>query len=87
MQSKLHAKIAVKKSLRNKCNKPQRKRALKRNTKIKNQMLKIFGINAAGITSKIDSFDKMIFDRSPAIWMMHETKEGLVIQRLNQKIL
>ena len=34
----------------------------------------VIGINAAGITSKIDSFDKMLFDRNPSIWMMQETK-------------
>ena len=34
----------------------------------------VIGINAAGITSKMDSFDKMLFDRSPSIWMMQETK-------------
>ena len=34
------------------------------------------GINAAGITSKIESFDKVLFDLKPTIWMMQETKRG-----------
>ena len=39
------------------------------------QSLRVVGINAAGITSKLHSFDKLIFDRKPAIWMMQETKQ------------
>ena len=38
------------------------------------QSLRVVGINAAGITSKLHSFDKLIFDRKPAIWMIQETK-------------
>ena len=34
----------------------------------------IVGINAAGITQKMDSFDKLLFDLQPSIWMMEETK-------------
>ena len=38
--------------------------------------LVILGINAAGITSKLDSFDKMIFDLKPSVWMMQESKRN-----------
>ena len=41
---------------------------------MKGKFLNIVGINAAGITSKIDSFDKMLFDLQPSIWMLQETK-------------
>ena len=34
------------------------------------------GINAAGITSKLESFDKMIFDLQPSVWMMQESKRN-----------
>ena len=47
----------------------------------------VIGINAAGITSKIDSFDKMLFDRSPAIWMMQETKRRSVDSKIKSKNL
>ena len=36
--------------------------------------LVILGINAAGIKSKLDSFDKLIFDLKPSIWLMQESK-------------
>ena len=36
--------------------------------------IRVIGVNAAGITSKLHSFDKLIFDRKPSIWMMQETK-------------
>ena len=42
----------------------------------------IIGINAAGIASKIESFDKMLFDRKPSIWMMQETKRKQMDPRL-----
>ena len=34
------------------------------------------GINAAGITSKLESFDQMIFDLKPSVWMMQESKRN-----------
>ena len=39
-----------------------------------NKDLTIVGLNAAGVTSKIDSFDKVLFDVMPSVWMMQETK-------------
>ena len=47
----------------------------------------VIGINAAGITSKIDSFDKMLFDRSPSIWMMQETKRRSLDVKIKSKNL
>ena len=35
----------------------------------------IVGINAAGITSKIQSFDKLLFDIKPSVFMIQETKQ------------
>ena len=32
------------------------------------------GINAAGITSKMQSFDKLLFDINPSVFMLQETK-------------
>ena len=49
--------------------------------------IRVVGINAAGITSKIDSFDKMIFDRSPSIWMMQETKRRSTDSKIKSKNL
>ena len=51
-----------------------RKRAIKRNKKIKNNIIKVFGINAAGIKCKIDSFDTILSSLKPHIWMIEETK-------------
>ena len=51
-----------------------RKRGLKRNKKITHNILKIFGINAAGIKSKLKSFDDVISRLKPHIWMIEETK-------------
>ena len=39
--------------------------------------LLIVGINAAGITSKLESFDKMIFDLKPSVWFMQESKRNV----------
>ena len=38
--------------------------------------LVIVGINAAGITSKLESFDKMIYDLKPSVWLMQESKRN-----------
>ena len=46
----------------------------KRNTNMVGKSIVIVGINAAGITHKMDSFDKLLFDLQPSIWMMQETK-------------
>ena len=51
-----------------------RKRGIKRHSKVKHNSLKLFGINAAGINSKIKSFDHVISRLKPHIWMIEETK-------------
>ena len=47
----------------------------------------VVGINVAGITSKIHSFDEMIFDRNPSIWMMQETKRGSADSKIKSENL
>ena len=74
MHTKLTGKIAAKASLRKKQNMKIRKRAIKRPLKDTHNSLKIFGINAAGIKSKIKSFDDVIYRLKPQIWMVEETK-------------
>ena len=50
------------------------RRAFKRNKKIKNQKLKLVGVNTAGLASKLRSFDKMLTKVSPSIFFLQETK-------------
>ena len=44
---------------------------------VNGKSIRVVGVNAAGITSKLDSFDKLLFDRKPSIWMMQETKRKI----------
>ena len=74
MHSKLQEKVAQKASVRKKQNIGIRKRGIIRQRNIKHKSLKLFGINAAGINSKIKSFDEVIFRLKPHIWMLEETK-------------
>ena len=74
MQAKLRAKIAQKTSDRNNKQRSTRKRCIKRNKNIKNQVLKLYGINAAGIKSKTESFNNVLTKLRPHIWMIQETK-------------
>ena len=57
------------------------RRALKRNKRNTNNVtgksLIFVGVNAAGITSKIHSFDKLLVDIQPTVWMMQETKRTI----------
>ena len=46
------------------------------------QSVIIVGINAAGLTSKIESFDKLLFDLQPSIWMIQETKRKQVSPKI-----
>ena len=50
------------------------RRAFKRNKVIKNQKLKVVGVNTAGLTSKLKSFDKMLNKLNPSIFFCQETK-------------
>ena len=54
--------------------KKTRKRFEKRNKVMKYKDMKIFGINAAGIKSKLKYFNKVLTRMAPKIWMVQETK-------------
>ena len=47
----------------------------------------IVGINAAGITSKMQAFDKVLFDTHPSVFMLQETKRKLHAPKMNAKNL
>ena len=74
LQEKLCEKIAQKELLRMKSNVNTRKRGMKRNKNMKNHILKLYGINAAGIKSKTESFKNVLSQLKPQIWMVEETK-------------
>ena len=48
---------------------------------MKHEMLRLFGINAAGIRCEIKSFDDVLSRLKPHIWMAQETK-----LKVNEKI-
>ena len=54
-----------------------RKRCEKRPKIEKSEIIKIFGINAAGIKSKINSFNEIFKRLKPKIWLLQETKLNL----------
>ena len=41
---------------------------------IKRDILRLFGINSAGIKSKSESFNQVLSQLKPHIWMVEETK-------------
>ena len=41
------------------------------------KQFRVIGVNAAGITSKVESFDKMLFDIKPFVWFIQETKRKI----------
>ena len=41
-----------------------------------NDTFRIIAINCSGINSKIESFDKILFDRKPSVWLLQETKRN-----------
>ena len=55
------------------------RRGLKKNKRINctGDSFRIVAINCAGITSKIASFNKMLFDRKPSVWFLQETKRKM----------
>ena len=64
------------------------RRGLKKNKgnfNVIGQSIIIVGINAAGITSKMDSFDKLLFDLQPSIWMLQETKRKQISPKMKAK--
>ena len=42
--------------------------------KVTNKMLKMVGVNAAGLSSKLNSFDKLLQDIEPGVFFVQETK-------------
>ena len=44
----------------------------KKNTKVKN--IKLVGVNSAGLSSKLDSFDSLLSNLMPSIFFVQETK-------------
>ena len=47
----------------------------------------IIGINVAGITSKMQAFDKVLFDIHPSVFMLQETKRKTYAPKINAKNL
>ena len=59
-----------KKNTKNGKNRRKERKVNKRKEKI----LKVIGVNAAGLMSKIDSFEKLLSDEQPSIFCIQETK-------------
>ena len=57
------------------------RRALKRNKvnrfHVNGKSVCMIGINSAGITSKLESFNKLLYDVRPTVWFMQETKRNM----------
>ena len=53
--------------------KQKRNRSKERN-KVQTQSLKVIGVNAAGLSSKLQSFEKLLRDEDPSIFCIQETK-------------
>ena len=72
---KLEPKVRGNYSLKKEKNKRKNNRRKERKTK-KNEMksLKIIGVNAAGLMSKINSFEKLLCEEQPSIFCVQETK-------------
>ena len=51
------------------------------------QSIIIVGVNAAGITSTIESFDKLLFNLQPSIWMVQETKRKQISPKMKAQHL
>ena len=63
-----------KKILKQKKEKKKRKRSEKRKYNTDKYELKIFAANAAGISCKLKSFENILLEIKPQIWMLEETK-------------
>ena len=74
MTFKSNKKITKKKILKQKKGNKKHKRSECRNRIKKSEILKVYGVNAAGIRSKIKSFDQVLKQLKPQIWMLQETK-------------
>ena len=55
------------------------RRGLKKNKRniFTGDFFRIVAVNCAGITSKMESFNKMLFDRKPSVWFLQETKRKI----------
>ena len=64
------------KTKHNSHSKPKNRRTCKRKYKIqpKPNILKMVGVNAAGLASKLNSFDKILSDLMPGVFFVQETK-------------
>ena len=60
--------------LKQKKGKKIRKRIEKRKKCEMNRKIRMFGVNAAGINSKLESFDDILTRLQPQIWAIQETK-------------
>ena len=62
-------------------NRKRNRRSLNKNKRnqlnILGKSLSIVGINTAGLTSKLESFDKLLYDVKPSIFILQETKRRL----------
>ena len=69
--------------------KHKNRRGLKKNSRSdkSGDKIRIIAINSAGITSKMESFDKVIFDRKPSIWFLQETKRKFTDSKMKAKNL
>ena len=69
--------------------KHKNRRGLKKNSRSdkSGDKIRIIAINSAGITSKIESFDKVLFDRKPSIWFLQETKRKFTDSKMKAKNL
>ena len=67
-------------------NKKRNRRGLRKNKMRKVHVIgnnmNVIGINVAGITSKMQAFDKVLFDIHPAVFMLQETKRKLYAPRM-----
>ena len=66
------------------------RRSLKKNkpcdsNKMSSKIFRVLGINASGLSSKVESFDKVLFDRKPSIWFIQETKRKPTDPRIKAK--
>ena len=60
--------------LENKSKRKRNRRKERKRNKIKNGTLKIYDVNAAGVMSKIHSFENNLRDENPSVFCIQETK-------------
>ena len=60
--------------LGNKSKTKRNRRKEKKKNKVQTNSLKVIGVNAAGLSSKLDSFEKLLCDEDPSVFCVQETK-------------